>query len=220
MVCHVYKLRSFPLAAETQLLFSGGIKRDKLKGTNRAVFRTFLQIVADFRFPENRRTLQIFAENCRKPQNFAETRFSHLVCPFNSSLNFSRKPRQCSLDDPMVERGYLFRVLASLEWEETSDLRLEGTCSTIPPWRDLRWPNPGDQPTAKCSVFLRFDPQALRGGRAPKSTETQKELKWPKSDSKVTPRVPSDSKVTQKRLKNCVRPQFWVTLGSVCRGHF
>ena len=77
--------------------FSGGNKRDKLKGTNAqdsqffADFRRFLLI---FAFPgncsisgaqifaENRRKPQIFAENRRKPQIFAETRLSHLVCPF------------------------------------------------------------------------------------------------------------------------------------------
>ena len=78
-------------------MFSGGNKRDKLKGTNArdsqffADFRRFLQILA---FPgnysisgaqifaENRRKPQIFAENRRKPQIFAETPLSHLVCPF------------------------------------------------------------------------------------------------------------------------------------------
>ena len=40
-------------------------------------------------FAENRRKPQIFAETAdfrRKPQIFAEIRLSHLVCPFNSSL--------------------------------------------------------------------------------------------------------------------------------------
>ena len=44
------------------------------------------------------------------------------------------------------------------------------------------------------------NPGALRSGRAPNSKKHRK-LKWPKSDSKVTPRVrphPSDSKVAQK----------------------
>ena len=65
----------------------GGNKRDKLKGTNArdsqfsADFRRFLQI---FAFPGNYSILgaQIFAENRRKPQIFAETPLSHLVCPF------------------------------------------------------------------------------------------------------------------------------------------
>ena len=35
-----------------------------------------------------RRKPQIFAANRRKPQNFAETRLSDFVCPFNSSLKF------------------------------------------------------------------------------------------------------------------------------------
>ena len=57
-------------------------------------------------------------------------------------------------------------------------------------------------------------------GRAPKSTETLKELRWPKSDSKVTPgshpRVtPSNSKVTRKWLKNGVRSHFWVDFRSL-----
>ena len=58
---------------------------------------------------------------------------------------------------------------------------------------------------------------SLWSGPAPKSTETEKELKWPKSDSKVTPRVPtqSDSKVTQKWLKNAVRSHFWANFGSL-----
>ena len=65
--------------------------------------------------------------------------------------------------------------------------------------------------------------------RAPNSTETPKELKWPKSDSKMTPRVPaqsalrwlkSDPKVTQKWGPESLLSQFWVTLGSVCPSHF
>ena len=56
-------------------------------------------------------------------------------------------------------------------------------------------------------IFKRFAMKVLWNGRPPNSTETQKELKWPKSDSKVTFGVPaqsdtkwpkSDSKVAQK----------------------
>ena len=62
---------------------------------------------------------------------------------------------------------------------------------------------------------------ALWSGCPPNSTETQKELKWPKSDSKVTSGVPaqsdtkwpkSDSKVTQKES---LLSHFWVTFGSL-----
>ena len=78
----------------TQGLTSGENKRDKLKGTNArdsqffADFRRFLQI---FAFPGNYSILEaqifaenrrIFAGNRRKPQIFAETPLSHLVCPF------------------------------------------------------------------------------------------------------------------------------------------
>ena len=70
-----------------QRVVSGGHKRDKLKGTNAqdsqfsADFRRFLLI---FAFPGNYSIsgAQIFAENRRKPQIFAETPLSHLVCPF------------------------------------------------------------------------------------------------------------------------------------------
>ena len=56
-------------------------------------------------------------------------------------------------------------------------------------------------------------------GRPPNYAGTQKELKWPKSDSKVTPgshttMTPSDSKVIQKWLENGVRNHFWVNFGS------
>ena len=67
---------------------SRGIKRDKLNGTSRAefaAFRRFSLIFADFRFSwgiYSTSGAQIFAENRRKPQIFAETRLSHLVCPF------------------------------------------------------------------------------------------------------------------------------------------
>ena len=46
--------------------------------------RNFLQI---FAFPRNYgiSEAQLFAENRRKLQNFAETRLPHLVCPFPSS---------------------------------------------------------------------------------------------------------------------------------------
>ena len=49
--------------------------------------------------------------------------------------------------------------------------------------------------------------------RAPKSTETQKELKWPKSDSKVTraDRPQSDLKLAQKWLQT----HFWVIFESL-----
>ena len=75
-----------------------------------------------------------------------------------------------------------------------------------------------------------------RSGRAPNSTETQKELKRPKSDSKVTPRAPSQSdpkslksdlKVTQKWGPESLLSHFWVTSGRPARvtfesllGHF
>ena len=65
--------------------------------------------------------------------------------------------------------------------------------------------------------------------RAPNSTEAHKKLKWPKSDSKVTPRaaprsdhkwLKSDSKMTPKWGPESLLSQFWVTLGSVCPSHF
>ena len=69
-------------------VFSGGTKRDKLKGTNArnsqffVDFRRFLLI---FAFPGNYSILeaQIFAENRRKPQIFAENRrfLQKPVCP-------------------------------------------------------------------------------------------------------------------------------------------
>ena len=56
---------------------------------------------------------------------------------------------------------------------------------------------------------------SLWSQRAPKSTETQKELKWPKSDSKVTraDRPQSDLKVTQKWLRTPFLSHSWVTWG-------
>ena len=53
--------------------------------------------------------------------------------------------------------------------------------------------------------------------RAPNSTETQKELKWPKSDSKVTPadRPQSDPKLAQKWLRTPFFSHFWVTFESL-----
>ena len=94
-------LRSWSNMVQDQIMGeaaqSGGNKRDKLKGTNAqdsqffADFRRFLLI---FAFPGNysisgaqifagnRRFSQKTAGNRRKPQIFAETRLSHLVCPF------------------------------------------------------------------------------------------------------------------------------------------
>ena len=82
------------------LQFQGELtKWDKLNGTNRAefvVFRRFSLIFADFRFflgITAFRRCRFFAENRRKPQIFAETRLSHLVCPsllippYNSSCS-------------------------------------------------------------------------------------------------------------------------------------
>ena len=59
--------------------------------------------------------------------------------------------------------------------------------------------------------------QDLWSGRAPNSTEPQKELKWPKSDSKVTQadRPQSDLKVTQKWLRTLFLSHFWVTFESL-----
>ena len=54
---------------------------DKLKGTNGAkfaVFRRFSLIPGNYSISE----AQIVAENRRKPQIFAETGLSHVVCPF------------------------------------------------------------------------------------------------------------------------------------------
>ena len=53
----------------------------------------------------------------------------------------------------------------------------------------------------------------LWSGHAPTSTEAQKELKWPKSDSKVTPADPPQSglKLTQKWLRTPFLSQFRVT---------
>ena len=67
--------------------YSGGNKRDKLKGTNAqdsqffADFRRFLLI---FAFPgtDFHRKPQETADFRRKPQICAETPLSHLVCPF------------------------------------------------------------------------------------------------------------------------------------------
>ena len=61
------------------------------------------------------------------------------------------------------------------------------------------------------SAFITALP--LWSRRPPNSRETQKALKWPKSDSKVTrpDRPQSDPKVTQKWL----RTHFWVTFESL-----
>ena len=77
-----------------------------------------------------------------------------------------------------------------------------------------------------CGFWEGLSERGLRRGfplwswRPPNSTETQKELKWPKSDSKVTPGVPSQSdpkwlKSDSKMTQNWVRSHFWVTLGSL-----
>ena len=63
---------------------SGGTKRDKRSQIHSfslifADFRLFLQI---FAFPGNSRFSQKTADVRRKPQIFAETGLSHLVCPF------------------------------------------------------------------------------------------------------------------------------------------
>ena len=64
-------------------------KRSQIRGFRR--FSPILQIFTFFRSykfgrrrfsQKNHRRQQIFAENCRKPQNFAEARLSNLVCPF------------------------------------------------------------------------------------------------------------------------------------------
>ena len=83
-----------------------GIKRDRLKGTNGvfsqfffADFRWFLQILAfpgNYSISEaqiNRRFSQKTADFRRKPQIFAETGLSHLVCP----LQFRPNPREILL---------------------------------------------------------------------------------------------------------------------------
>ena len=51
-----------------------------------------------------------------------------------------------------------------------------------------------------------------------KSTETQKELYWPKTDSKVTPadRSQSDLRVTQKWIQTPLLSHFWVTFVGAC----
>ena len=66
-----------------------------------------------------------------------------------------------------------------------------------------------------------FPSLMLWSGRPPNSTETQKEWKWPKSDSKVTQadRPQSDPKVTQKWLKNDSKMGSGVTFESIL-GHF
>ena len=70
---------------------SRGIKRDKPNGTNRAEFAVFSKIFADFyRFSlflgiiafRKRRFSQKTADLRRKPQIFAKTGLSYLVCPF------------------------------------------------------------------------------------------------------------------------------------------
>ena len=70
-------------------VYSRGIKRDKLNGTNGAEFAVFSQI---FAFPGKYSTseAQIFAENCRKPQIFAETGLSHLLGSDFGRTDFSR----------------------------------------------------------------------------------------------------------------------------------
>ena len=57
----------------------------------------------------------------------------------------------------------------------------------------------------------------LGSQRAPKSTETQKGLKWPTRGSKVTraDRPQSDPKVTQKWLRTPFLRHFWVTFESL-----
>ena len=94
----------------------------------------------------------------------------------------------------------------------------------------LRWyPNPGKHRKKHIYRTLRGIGQNLGAtvvvdlwsGCAPKSTETQKELKWPKSDSKVTPRAPAPEwpQVTQKWLKNDSKMGSRVTFESIL-GHF
>ena len=61
-----------------------GNKRNNLNGKNGAKFAVFVADFRRFSHPggaDFRRQPQIFAENSRKPQTFAETRLSHLVCP-------------------------------------------------------------------------------------------------------------------------------------------
>ena len=81
--------------------------------------------------------------------------------------------------------------------------------------------NPEGQEIFKTSFSLKRMQKPflrLRSGRAPKSTETQKEVKWPKSDSNVTARVSpqsdpkwlkSNSKMTQKWGPESYLSQFW-----------
>ena len=84
------------------IFFSGGTKRDKLKGTNAqnsqffADFRRFLLI---FAVPGNCSILeaQIFAENRRKPQIFAENRRKHLK--WNSLKKKERNPNNKGKED-------------------------------------------------------------------------------------------------------------------------
>ena len=88
---------------------SGGIRREKLKGTNGAKFTVFCSFslnFADLRFSRGipasrkRRFSQKTAGNRRfrrKLQIFAETGLSHLVVPFNSPPKFP--PRISMLDD-------------------------------------------------------------------------------------------------------------------------
>ena len=62
-----------------------------------------------------------------------------------------------------------------------------------------------------------WDFLGLWSQRAPNSTETQKDLKWPQSDSKVTraDRPQSDPKLTQKWLWTPCLSHFWVTFESL-----
>ena len=87
-----------------KVLYQGKIQGTNYKGQrepNSQFLRRSSLISADFRFSwelqhfggANFRTKlqepQIVTENRRKPQISAETRLSHLVCPFNSALLYS-----------------------------------------------------------------------------------------------------------------------------------
>ena len=77
---------------------------------------------------------------------------------------------------------YLYCVLAERSSLKTRRIGADPIKVTLVNWKNLK----------------------LWSGRAPNSTETQKELEWPKSDSQVTPadRPQSNLKLTQKWLKN------------------